>query len=139
MPDPNASVITPPRERRHTPRYAFLAATEVIDAVSSLKLLNAAVVNLSRYGCFLQTKIPFPQGTQVRLKIIYAGRTFDGLGRVAYVIDTGMGIVYTQVEADQQALLDGWLEALREKAESQRLNEKRSEGLGFQVANLLPG
>src|SRR5216683_8220596 len=62
-------------ERRHAPRYPFIAEAVVTEISSDTKLI-AKTGDLSIGGCFLDMLNPTPQGTQVRLRISHQGATF---------------------------------------------------------------
>ncbi len=54
-------------ERRHAPRYPFIAEAVVTEISSDTKLI-AKTGDLSIGGCFLDMLNPTPQGTQVRVR-----------------------------------------------------------------------
>ena len=96
-------------------RYPFAARTEVSD-VHSEKLLTAFTSNLSLFGCYVLTGIPFPRGTKVSLRITRGGGTFAAYGKVIYSRpEYGMGIVFTEMEASSQSILEKWIASLRAK------------------------
>ena len=41
--------------------------------------------------------------------MVHEETTFVAFGKVAYATDEGMGIVFSLVEADNQAILEKWL------------------------------
>src|SRR5581483_2101362 len=95
-------------ERRCATRYNFGAIAEVIDLGKP-----SAVVSLTRdlslYGCFVKTALPFAGGTEVRVKIRHSGADFTAVGDVTdNVSRQGMGIKFVQVAAQAQAILDNW-------------------------------
>jgi hypothetical protein len=96
-------------DRRRVPRYRFAALTDLAEAESSVALPGASVIELSRFGCLIQTPTPLSQGTKVEVRITHAGAVFDALGRVAYSLETAMGVVFSTVEPDKQAILEEWL------------------------------
>ena len=71
-------------ERRHAPRYPFIAEAEVTEISSDTKLV-AKTSDLSIGGCFLDMLNPSPQGTDVRVSISHEGATFTGRGSVVFV------------------------------------------------------
>jgi len=96
-------------ERRHAPRYPFIAEAEVTEISSDTKLV-AKTSDLSIGGCFLDMLNPSPQGTDVRVSISHEGATFTGRGSVVFVLpNMGMGVVFTSLEHDQQAILQKWI------------------------------
>jgi PilZ domain len=96
-------------ERRHAPRYPFIAEAEVIEISSDTKLV-AKTSDLSIGGCFLDMLNPTPQGTEVRVRISHETATFTALARVVFVLpNMGMGVVFTRMEPNQQVLLQQWI------------------------------
>jgi len=100
--------IQPEAERRRVPRYSFKAAS-VITEIGSPRIVVAPTSELSRFGCFVQTPSPFPQGTRIHIEMVQEGTTFVAFGNVAYATGEGMGIVFSTVEANNQAILEKWL------------------------------
>ena len=107
-PTTTASASEPQTERRRVPRIPF-TATSVVAERGSSRIVIAQTSDLSRFGCFVQAPEPYPQGTRVHVEIAHGGATLTALGKVAYVTDEGMGIVFSIVEPDNQALLEKWL------------------------------
>jgi hypothetical protein len=109
---PSTQTITPfaahHAERRRVPRIPF-HATSVVTETGSSQIVVAQTTELSRYGCFVQTKKPYPKGTGVHIEMAEAGTTFVASGAVAYVTGEGMGVVFSVVEPDNQDILEKWL------------------------------
>src|SRR5882762_11672444 len=63
------------REQRRTPRYTFIASAELIEQKTDVRIATR-VSELSLHGCYLDMMNPFPQDTQVLVKI-FAGEDFD--------------------------------------------------------------
>lgn len=96
-------------ERRSATRYNFGAIAEVIDIDQPDELVSVTR-DLSLSGCFVKTTTPFPQGTRVRVRIAHSGIEFVAVGNVtANVTAMGMGIVFTQIEPNDRAILERWL------------------------------
>ena len=99
-------------ERRQAPRYPFIAEAEVTEISSDTKLV-ATTSDLSISGCFLGMLNPSPPGTDVRVKIFHENTTFMALGKVIFILpNMGMGVVFTNIELDQQAILQKWISNL---------------------------
>ena len=99
-------------ERRRAPRYPFIADAEVIETASDTKL-SAKTSDLSIGGCFLDMINPSPVGTDIRVRISHADITFTALGRVVFILPPmGMGVVFTNIEDNQLAILQKWLSEL---------------------------
>jgi len=64
---------------------------------------------LSMGGCFLDMVNPLPEGTEIRVTAHHASASFTAVGRVVFVFpDAGMGVIFTNVEEDQFAVLRKW-------------------------------
>ena len=99
-------------ERRCAPRYPIIADAEVTEIASDTKL-SARTSDLSVGGCFLDMLNPSPEGTEIRVRISHTNTTFTALGRVVFLFpNMGMGVMFTSVDANQQAVLQKWLEEL---------------------------
>jgi hypothetical protein len=98
-----------PVERRGAKRYNFGAIAEFID-IDRLHELVSVTRDLSLSGCFARTTTPFTRGTRVRVRITHSGADFAAIGNVtANVTETGMGILFTEMEHNDQAILERWL------------------------------
>ena len=107
------SLSIPSRPHRAAPRHTFLAAIQLTD-LQSEKQVAAHTKDITLFGCFVETKSPFPQGTKVRVRITRAGGQVAALGRVAHSRrDSGMGIAFSSIEPSSLPVLDGWLAELR--------------------------
>src|SRR5207245_4516656 len=99
-------------ERRRHPRFAIIADAEVTEITSGTKL-SAKTSDLSAGGCFLDMLNPSPEGTEILVRITHENSTFTALGRVVFLFpNMGMGVMFTSVDAEQQAILQKWLEEL---------------------------
>jgi hypothetical protein len=109
MPEPTTTKLAErPTERRQVPRIPF-KATSVVTETGSSQMVVAQTTELSRFGCFVQTVKPYPQGTRVHIEIAEAGTTFVATGLVAYVTEDGMGVVFSMVESESYEVLAKWL------------------------------
>ena len=99
-------------ERRRHPRLPIIADAEVTEIASDTKL-SAKTSDLSVGGCFLDMLNPSPEGTEIAVRISHADATFTARGKVVFVFpNMGMGVMFTDVPASQQAILLKWLEEL---------------------------
>jgi c-di-GMP-binding flagellar brake protein YcgR len=99
-------------ERRRAPRYPIIADAQVTEIASETKL-SARTSDLSAGGCFLDMLNPSPEGTEIAVRISHGDGTFTARGRVVFVFpNMGMGVMFTNVPASQQAILEKWLEEL---------------------------
>lgn len=96
-------------ERRSSPRFRFIAETEVTDADNGASL-KARTHDLSTGGCFLDTLNPSPKGTEIQVRIVHAGAVFTARGRVVFVVpNMGMGVAFTKLDGNQILVLQEWL------------------------------
>jgi PilZ domain-containing protein len=116
-------------ERRRAPRYQFVAEAELVETASGTKS-HGKTGDLSLGGCFLDTLNPAPEGTELLVTISRADRRFSALGRVVFQFPRlGMGVVFTQVESDQLAVLEEWLFAAeRNRSVGQVIGATLGEG-----------
>lgn len=90
-------------------RYDFGAIAEVID-LDSREDIIVVTRDLSLAGCFVKTNTPFAAGTEVRVRIAYAGSDFAARGIVTENINSeGMGIEFIDIERHHEATLEAWL------------------------------
>ena len=99
-------------ERRRHPRFPIIADAEVTEIATETKLI-AKTSDLSAGGCFLDMLNPSPEGTEIAVRISHGESTFSARGRVVFVFpNMGMGVMFTDVPASQQSILQKWLEEL---------------------------
>lgn len=99
-------------ERRRHPRFPLIADAEVTEIVSGTKL-RAKTSDLSAGGCFLDMLNPSPEDTEIAVRISHADTTFTARGKVVFVFpNMGMGVMFTDVPASQQTILQRWLAEL---------------------------
>ena len=97
------------QDRRRSPRYPLIADAEVTEIAADTKL-GAKTSDLSAGGCFLDMLNPSPEGTEIVVRISRGDSTFAARGKVVFVFpNTGMGVMFTNVPASQQAILEKWL------------------------------
>jgi hypothetical protein len=99
-------------QKPRTLRKEFAANSVITDVVSE-KQLSARTSNLSVSGCFVSTPTPFSKGENIRIAIVHAGARFEGFGRVIFANAEGMGVAFTSIEPQYQAVLDRWMIDLR--------------------------
>src|SRR5437016_12650913 len=116
-------------ERRSVPRIPF-KATSVLSETGSSQMVVAQTSELSRFGCFVQTAKPYPQGTRVHIELADGGVVFTASAVVAYVADDGMGIVFSMVEPQNYEILAKWL------SRTPRRFERHSLGATAEVKEL---
>jgi hypothetical protein len=96
-------------ERRGAKRYYLGAIAEVIDLDGRGEFVSVTR-DLSASGCFVKTTTPFVTGTMVRVRLTLSGAAFAAIGNVtANVTPTGVGIVFTEIDENDRAILEKWL------------------------------
>lgn len=97
------------RERRTATRFNFGGIAEV-SVLGTPQQLIGLTRDLSLSGCFVRTKLVFPEGTDVRVQIISAGKEFSAIGKVTANINSeGMGIQFVQIDLNNLAVIEKWL------------------------------
>ena len=103
-----------PSGRHRELRKPFVGAVVITD-VASEQQISSHTSELSVDGCFVVTATPWNPGASVRITILHAGAKVPAFGRVIYSRADGMGIVFTEIEPSEQAVLEGWMTDLRAK------------------------
>ena len=90
--------------RRTDERVTINKEFESFDA-----FIQEYVTNISRTGVFIRSSNPLPLGTRVNLHftvIMDDIETIEGVGEVVRTEKDGMGVVFKELTAHSQALLD---------------------------------
>ena len=96
-------------ERRRFPRYPLVADTEITEIASNIRL-GGRTNDLSMGGCFLDMVNPLPEGTDIQIIVRHASASFTAAGKVVFAFpNAGMGVVFTNLQEDQLAVLRKWL------------------------------
>jgi PilZ domain len=98
-------------ERREFPRIAFKASALVIEPICG-EVVVAHTTELSRFGCFVQTKKPLRRRSRIHVEIADDDDIFTASGVVAYVTGAGMGIAFGLVEFKNYEILAKWLSGM---------------------------
>ena len=108
------------KEQRRTPRYTFIASAELIEEKTDVRIATR-VSELSLNGCYLDMMNPFPQDTQVLVKIFAGDESFQAKSKIIYVQpNLGAGVVFLEIPPQPLALLQHWLD------QAQKDGQKRS-------------
>jgi hypothetical protein len=97
-------------ERRGGPRYYFSAVAELFGA-SSPRVRVGRVKDLSFGGCYIAIPEPFPEGSELSVRITTERETFQChavVARATYGI--GMGISFRSLEPGFRQVLEAWLD-----------------------------
>lgn len=106
-------MIEKPRARR----YPLAASIEIVEMESGTEL-RAQTTDISVFGCRVNVSPPWVTGSKLRLRIFHRGAVLTASGAVANVrLKGGMGVVFTKIEENQQAILEKWLTELRDMHE----------------------
>ncbi len=96
-------------ERRIAERHMFTASAEVIELVSGARFCTRTT-DLGPGGCFVDTTVPFPVGSKLRIALQKGKNTFQTAGAVVYSqVGLGMGIAFEDHDAEQRLALAEWL------------------------------
>jgi hypothetical protein len=96
-------------ERRIAERHMFTAAAEVIEMHSGARF-STRTMDLGPGGCFVDTTVPFPIGSKVRIALQKGQTNFKTGGSVVYSqAGLGMGIAFDEQEPQQRIALDQWI------------------------------
>lgn len=101
-----------PAQRHRALRVPFVAAI-VVTELASEQQLSLRTRDLSVHGCFVSTATPLNPGAKVRITLVHAGGKVAAFGQVVSARTEGMGIVFTKIEASDQAVLERWMSDLR--------------------------
>lgn len=100
-------------ETRRSPRFPFYASAEILELETRTRL-TTRTSELSQHGAYMDMMNPLPLGTAVQIRITYNEQTLETKGRVIYSqANMGMGVAFDEVEEEQEAILEKWLEGLR--------------------------
>jgi hypothetical protein len=96
-------------ERRIVERHMFTAAAEVVELQSGARF-STRTMDLGPGGCFVDTTVPFPVGSKVRVALQKGKTTFKTGGNVVYSqVGLGMGIAFDEQDPQQRLALDQWI------------------------------
>jgi hypothetical protein len=97
-------------DRRNNKRIQFTASADVIELSSGARF-SARTTDLGPGGCFVDTLIPFPVGSTVKIILRRQKATFETGGSVVYSQSgLGMGIAFSELTPQQHDDLSLWLE-----------------------------
>jgi hypothetical protein len=98
------------KERRTTLRVPFVAFAEITEAGANTSI-GVRISDISKNGCYVDLRPALPEGTVVRIKIRTAVDICEADATVGYTHpNLGMGLVFTNVSPESQAVLQKWIE-----------------------------
>jgi hypothetical protein len=99
-------------DRRRSPRYSLTAPAEVTE-LRSKTVIGGRCTDLSAGGCYVDTLNPFPQGTDVRIRIVQEPRSLLSDAKVVFEqTGMGMGLAFTTMAPSETRKLAEWLREL---------------------------
>jgi hypothetical protein len=97
------------RQQRAVRRCPLVASVEVTDTHSNTRL-SARISELGVGGCYVDALNPFPEGTQVTVRIVRDAGHFEAKAKVVYMHPAcGMGLAFTEMPKEQRGVLEEWL------------------------------
>jgi PilZ domain len=113
-------------DRRGAGRVPFTITADIVELSSGARFV-ARTTDVSLGGCFVDTKIPFPVGTSVRVTLKHGKMAFETGGAVVYSqCGLGMGISFQDLSPQRSQELAAWIleltgeQPLAADAETQR-------------------
>ncbi|HXQ26774.1 MAG TPA: PilZ domain-containing protein [Candidatus Acidoferrales bacterium] len=104
----------PFRERRAVPRFSLIAAAEIIEPVSGVRI-SGRVSEVSRRGCYIDLLNTLPTQTLIQVRIMRDLGTFETPGKIIYTQEgMGMGVGFFDTLPDQLKILDSWIGELND-------------------------
>lgn len=101
-------------QRPRARRYLFVANIELTDLQSEARFTDQTS-DLSLFGCHVNAGETLPAGIRIRLRIRHTGAQFGALGKIVYASpNTGMGVEFTEIEHNDQLVLEKWIGRLRD-------------------------
>ena len=110
--EPQNSFSSSGKDRRRSPRFRCAGSAEFTVHDSNIRMWGT-LTDISLRGCYVEMSTTFPVDTQMGLVLEAMGIRFHTQGtiRISYPF-LGMGILFTEIVADQKALLERLLTAL---------------------------
>jgi hypothetical protein len=96
-------------ERRGAERHMFTAGAEVVEIKSGARF-STRTTDLGPGGCFVDTTVPFPIGSVVRVTLTKGKTAFETAGTVVYSQHgLGMGIAFSELNDEKRLELADWI------------------------------
>src|SRR6202044_3029628 len=106
---PGSTPAVQEAERRIAERHMFTAGAEVIELKSGARF-STRTTDLGPGGCFVDTTVPFPIGSIVRVTLNKGKTAFKTAGTVVYSQHgLGMGIAFSELDAEKRSELADWI------------------------------
>ena len=102
-------------ERRRAVRYPFTASAEIMDLRSNTRVTGRSS-DLGLGGCYIDILSPFAVGSAVGVRLEREQHVFEAMATVTYAqMSFGMGLSFTEVKPEHQAVLQTWVDRLSGK------------------------
>ncbi|MHB8754331.1 MAG: PilZ domain-containing protein [Candidatus Acidiferrales bacterium] len=99
-------------DRRTGIRYQITVSAEVIELISGTRF-STRTTDLGPGGCFVDTLMPLPIGSSVRVRLHKDEVAIEALGTVTYSqTGLGMGVAFDNMPPEKSRALDAWLAEL---------------------------
>ena len=107
-----ASAADEAAERRGGLRYQITVSAEVIELISGTRF-STRTTDLGPGGCFVDTLMPLPVGSSVRVRLHKDNMAIEALGTVTYSQSgLGMGVAFDNMPPEKASALDAWITEL---------------------------
>jgi len=101
-------------QRPRARRYFFVANIELTDLQSEARFTDQTS-DLSLFGCHVNAGEILQAGIRIRLRIVHTGAQFGAIGKIVYASpNAGMGVEFTEIEPNDQVVLERWIGRLRD-------------------------
>lgn len=99
-------------ERRNAVRYQLTVAAEVVELTSGTRF-STRTTDLGPGGCFVDTLMPLPMGSDVNIRLHKDNMSVEATGTVTFSqAGLGMGIAFGEMPPEKQKAFDAWLAEL---------------------------
>lgn len=96
-------------DRRNAIRYQLTVTAEVVEIKSGTRF-STRTTDLGPGGCFVDTLMPLPVGSDVNIRLHKDNMSFEANGSVTFSqAGLGMGIAFSEMAPEKQAAFDAWL------------------------------
>jgi hypothetical protein len=99
--------------KQRSVRRCDLVATAEVTELRSGTRLAARTSEVGLGGCYVDALNPFDVGTEVKVRVVRDQGAFEARAKVVYCDPSfGMGVAFTEIEPQQRAILESWLEEI---------------------------
>ncbi len=99
-------------ERRSAVRYQLTVSAEVVELKSGTRF-STRTTDLGPGGCFVDTLMPLPIGSDVNIRLHKDNISIEATGTVTFSqAGLGMGIAFGEMPPERQAAFEAWLAEL---------------------------